>query len=79
MKLGSGTAHPAPYTRVCDTPILNHPYDEELQSVTQVFGSLLRSIVTTIDEHGRSLYAVNARFMTPPEEDTPYWITRVRR
>jgi predicted RecB family nuclease len=32
--------------------ILNHPFDEELQSVTQAFGSLLRSIVTTIDEHG---------------------------
>jgi predicted RecB family nuclease len=32
--------------------VLNNPYDEELHSVTQPFGSLLRSIVTTVDEHG---------------------------
>jgi hypothetical protein len=32
--------------------ILNHTFDEELQSVTQAFGSLLRSIVTTVDQHG---------------------------
>ena len=32
--------------------ILNNPYDEELQSITQPFGSLLRSIITTVDEHG---------------------------
>jgi predicted RecB family nuclease len=32
--------------------LLNNPFDEELQSITKPFGSLLRSIVTTIDEHG---------------------------
>ena len=32
--------------------LLNNPFDEELQSVTQPFGSLLRSVVETIDEHG---------------------------
>jgi predicted RecB family nuclease len=32
--------------------LLNNPFDEELQSVTGPFGSLLRNIVTTIDQHG---------------------------
>jgi predicted RecB family nuclease len=32
--------------------LLNSPFDEELQSITKPFGSLLRSIVNTIDEHG---------------------------
>ena len=32
--------------------LLDNPFDEELQSITKPFGSLLRSIVTTIDEHG---------------------------
>jgi hypothetical protein len=32
--------------------LLNNPFDEELQSITRPFGSLLRSIVATIDEHG---------------------------
>jgi hypothetical protein len=32
---------------------------------------------TTIAFAGGSLWAVNARFSTPPEEDTPYWITRL--
>ena len=32
--------------------LLNNPFDEELQSITKPFGSLLRSIVTAIDEHG---------------------------
>lgn len=32
--------------------VLNNPYDIELQSVTQPFGSLLRSIVATVDERG---------------------------
>ena len=36
-------------------------------------------VPTTIDEHGGSLYAVNARFSTPPGEDVPYWITLVRK
>ena len=36
-------------------------------------------IPTTIDEFGNSLYAVNARFSTPPTPQTPYWVTRVRK
>jgi hypothetical protein len=32
--------------------LLNSPFDEELQSITKPFGSLLRSIVAEIDEHG---------------------------
>ena len=32
--------------------LLNNPFDEELQSITKPFASLLRSIVATIDEHG---------------------------
>jgi sugar lactone lactonase YvrE len=36
-------------------------------------------VPTTIDERGSHLYAVNARFMTPPEPDTDYWVTRVRK
>jgi hypothetical protein len=32
--------------------LLSHPYDAELQLVTQPFGSLLRTIVSTVDEHG---------------------------
>ena len=32
--------------------ILDNPFDQELQSITAPFGTLLRSIVVTIDEHG---------------------------
>jgi predicted RecB family nuclease len=32
--------------------LLNNPYDEELQLVTRPFGSLLRAVVATVDEHG---------------------------
>ena len=32
--------------------ILNNPFDEELRSVTQTFGTLLQSIVSTVDQHG---------------------------
>lgn len=32
--------------------LLNNPFDDELKSITQPFGILLRDIVTTIDEHG---------------------------
>ena len=49
-------------------------------------GSILRTITnpdlddpTTIDEHGSRLYAVNARFSTPPGPDVPYWVTKLRR
>ncbi len=34
-------------------------------------------VPTTIAEHGNRLYAVNARFTTPPTPTTDYWITRV--
>ena len=32
--------------------LLNNPYDEELQSITQPFGALLRAVVETVDKHG---------------------------
>lgn len=34
-------------------------------------------VPTTLARLGGSLYAVNARFDTPPTPDTEYWITRV--
>jgi hypothetical protein len=49
-------------------------------------GTLVRTITnsglddpTTIDRFGRNLYAVNARFSTPPGPDVDYWVTKVRR
>jgi sugar lactone lactonase YvrE len=35
-------------------------------------------VPTTIDRFGNHLYAVNARFTTPPTPDTSYWLTAVR-
>src|SRR5262245_25523714 len=32
--------------------LLNNPFDEELRLITRPFGSLLRMIIATIDEHG---------------------------
>ena len=32
--------------------LLSNPFDEELRSVTQPFGTLLRAAVATVDEHG---------------------------
>jgi predicted RecB family nuclease len=32
--------------------LLNNPFDEELKSITRPFGALLRTIVTTVDQHG---------------------------
>jgi predicted RecB family nuclease len=32
--------------------LLNNPFDEELRSITQPFGGLLRAVVETVDEHG---------------------------
>jgi hypothetical protein len=32
--------------------LLDNPYDQELQSITGPFGTLLREIVATIDRHG---------------------------
>ena len=37
------------------------------------------SVPTTIDDHGKRLYAVNARFGTPPSPTTDYWVTQVRK
>ena len=34
-------------------------------------------VPTSIDTHGGALYLVNARFTTPPEPDTPYWIAPI--
>ena len=49
-------------------------------------GTILRTITssdlddpTTVDAHGSRLYAVNARFSTPPGPDVEYWITQLRR
>jgi hypothetical protein len=49
-------------------------------------GTILRTITssdlddpTTVDEHGKRLYVVNARFSTPPGPDVPYWVTQLRR
>ena len=36
-------------------------------------------VPTTIGLFGSSLYAVNARFTTPPTPDTPYTVVRVSR
>jgi predicted RecB family nuclease len=32
--------------------IITHPYDAEVQAITERFGALLRAIVETVDEHG---------------------------
>ena len=37
------------------------------------------SVPTTIAEHGSNLYAVNARFGTPPTPTTDYWVTQVAK
>jgi sugar lactone lactonase YvrE len=36
-------------------------------------------VPTTIDEFGRRLYVVNARFLTPPTPATDYWVTQLRK
>jgi sugar lactone lactonase YvrE len=36
-------------------------------------------VPSTIDEFGDRLYAVNARFTTPPTADTPYWLAQFRK
>jgi hypothetical protein len=36
-------------------------------------------VPTTIAEQGSRLYAVNARFTTPPTPTTDYWVTRVKK
>ena len=34
-------------------------------------------VPTTLAEHGSRLYAVNARFTTPPMPSTEYWVTKI--
>ena len=36
-------------------------------------------VPTTIDEFGHRLYAVNARFRTPPAPDTVFWVAQFRK
>lgn len=36
-------------------------------------------VPTTIDEFGKRVYAVNARFTTPPMADTDYWLAQFRK
>jgi sugar lactone lactonase YvrE len=36
-------------------------------------------VPSTIDEFGKRLYAVNARFTTPITPDTPYWLAQFRK
>ena len=36
-------------------------------------------VPTTIDEFGKWLYAVNARFTTPPTPDTTYTVVQVEK
>jgi sugar lactone lactonase YvrE len=36
-------------------------------------------VPTTIDEFGKRIYAVNARFTTPPTPDTDYWLAQFRK
>ena len=36
-------------------------------------------VPTTIAEHGKALYAVNARFPPPPPPTPDYWVTRLRK
>lgn len=49
-------------------------------------GTVVRTIThpqlsgpTTVDDFGRHLYVVNARFGTPMDSDTPYWVTKLSK
>jgi hypothetical protein len=44
--------------------LLNNPYDQELQSITQPFGTLLREIVAAVDRYG-----LKSRFLGKYERD----------
>ena len=48
-------------------------------AVTRTITSPNFDVPTTIARLGDALYAVNARFSTPPTPDTTYTIVRVRR
>ena len=47
--------------------------------VTELITDPAFDIPTTIAEHGAAIYAVNARFTTPPEDDTDYSVVRVAK
>lgn len=47
--------------------------------VTETLTSPGFDIPTTIAEFGNRLYVVNARFTTPPEPTTAYWVTQLRK
>jgi hypothetical protein len=47
--------------------------------VARRFGSPGFDIPTTIADLGSRLYAVNARFSTPPTSATEYWVTQVKK
>jgi sugar lactone lactonase YvrE len=55
--------------------------DRRLRSGTVVMHITDRDfdVPTTIDDLGSRLYAVNARFTTPPTPTTPYWIAQFRK
>jgi len=53
--------------------LLNNPYDEELQSVTGPFGTLLRAIVATVDEHG-----LKKRYFRRHEKEVAKFFQRLR-
>lgn len=48
-------------------------------AVTREITSPLFDVPTTIAEFGSSLYAINARFTTPPTPTTPYTVVKVPR
>lgn len=48
-------------------------------AVTGTIADPAFDIPTTIAEHGNALYAVNARFTTPPDPDTEYHVVRVAK
>lgn len=50
--------------------LLNNPYDDDLQAITQAFGILLRSVVETIDQHG-----LKRRFLKKHDRDIARFFT----
>jgi sugar lactone lactonase YvrE len=48
-------------------------------TVTTHLTDLDFDVPTTIDEFGNRLYAVNARFTTPPTPETDYWVAQLRK
>ena len=48
-------------------------------TITRTISDSDFDVPTTIDRHGKSLYAVNARFSTPPGPSTTYSVVQVPR